>query len=68
MTCTECNETIPFHEEHIKVRVAYSDERGVEEHCPHNPFDEQDPAIVAILGSRDCAEKWLSKQGDAYVH
>lgn len=68
MTCTECNQPIPFHEEHIKVTVIYSDDRGEQQHCPHDPFNEKDPAIVAILGSRDCAEKWHSKQGEPYVN
>ena len=68
MTCTECSQPIPFEEEHIKVRVFYSDERGVEEHCPHDPFDEEDPAILGIFGSKSCAEKWLSRQGDTSVN
>lgn len=60
MKCTECNEVIPFLEEDITVRVVYSDGRGIERHCHHNPFDETDPAILAILGSVDCVQRWLN--------
>lgn len=60
MKCTECDEVIPFYEEDVTVRVVYSDERGTEQHCHHNPFDESDKAIVAILGSRTCYDRWLA--------
>lgn len=60
MKCTECNEAIPFFEEDVTVRVVYSDGRGIEKHCHHNPFDETDPAILAILGSQDCTQRWLN--------
>ncbi len=59
MTCTECNEAIPFYDEDVTVRVVYSDGRGIEKHCHHSPFDETDPYILAVLGSQDCAQKWL---------
>ena len=62
MICTECNLAIPFYDEDVTVHVVYSDERGTERHCQHNPFGETDPAIVAILGSGDCAKKWKAKQ------
>lgn len=52
MTCTECGDIIPFIEEDVTVRVVYDDGRGIEAHCHHSPFNENDPAIVAILGSR----------------
>lgn len=61
MICTECNEVIPF-EDDVTVRVVYSDGRGVESHCKHNPFDESDPAIIAILGSKDCFNQWTRQQ------
>lgn len=64
MRCSECHLAIPFYDEDITVRVVYSDGRGIEKHCfDHMPFDEADPAITAILGSRECAVKWLSKEG-----
>ena len=62
MRCTECYLAIPFYDEDITVHVVYSDGRGTEKHCQHNPFDEDDTAIVAVLGSQDCATKWLGKQ------
>lgn len=61
MTCTECKEVIDF-ESDQRVVVVYSDERKFEEHCHHDPFDEADPAILAILGSQECLEKWWAKQ------
>ena len=68
MKCTECNDAIPFEQEDVTVRVVYSDGRGIEKHCHHNPFDEDDPAILAILGSHECVTRWLSKQGGANVN
>lgn len=69
MKCTECNEPIPFVEEDVTVYVIYSGHPPViERHCHHNPFDEKDPAILAILGSQDCVGKWLSTQGDNHVN
>jgi hypothetical protein len=61
MTCTECNESILFQEEDITVHAVYSDGR-IRRVCHHvASFDETDPTIIAILGSEDCAEKWLEK-------
>ena len=68
MRCTECNLAIDFYGEDITVHVVYSDGRGIEKRCHHHPFEEDDPAIIAILGSQDCAEKWISKQRSAYVN
>lgn len=61
MKCTECDEAIPF-EEDVSVHVAYSDGRGVQRHCKHNPFDETDPAILAVLGSHECLDRWQRQQ------
>ena len=60
MKCTECDEIILFYEEDVTVSVVYSDGRGIEKHCHHNPFDESDEAILAIFGSRDCLNRWLT--------
>lgn len=59
MTCTECNEPIPF-EDDIKVMVIFQDGR-IEEHCKHNPFDESDSSIIATLSSRDCYRKYRTR-------
>jgi len=68
MRCTECHLAIPFYDEDVTVHVVYSDERGIEKRCHHHPFEEDDPAIIAILGSQVCATKWLSKQGNNHVN
>jgi hypothetical protein len=68
MRCTDCHLAIPFYDEDITVHVVYSDERGTQRHCQHKPFDESDPAILAILGSQDCLAKWLSKQRGEVSH
>jgi hypothetical protein len=65
MKCTECNEPIPFYEEDVTVRVVYSDGRGIERHCHHGPFDETDPAVMAVLGSQDCLQRWLNKRANS---
>lgn len=64
MRCTECHLAIAFYDEDVTVRVVYSDGRGIEKHCQHSPFEEDDPAILAILGSKDCVEKWLRKRAN----
>lgn len=61
MICTECNEAIPFFEEDITVHVVFNDGR-VEARCHHRPFDENDADIVAILGSRDCYQRYVQTQ------
>ena len=60
MICTQCKDPIPF-EDDISVRVVRKD-GSFEQHCKHNPFDETDPSIVAILGSVDCYERWRKEQ------
>jgi hypothetical protein len=34
----------------------------VERRCHHHPFDEKDAAIIAILGSRDCLDRYLRRE------
>jgi hypothetical protein len=69
MKCTECDEPIRFVEEDGTVFVIYSGNPPViEQHCHHNPFDETDPTILAILGSEDCTRKWLSTEGTNHVN
>lgn len=64
MKCTECNESIAFQEEDITIRAVYSDGR-IRLVCRHVPsFDETDPSIIAILGSLDCYERWISKRSN----
>jgi hypothetical protein len=58
MTCTQCNESIDFLGEDISVRVIFKDGHH-EDHCQHNPFNENDPEIEAILGSADCYSKYI---------
>lgn len=65
MKCTECSEAIPFYEEDVTVHVVYADGRGITKHCHHNPFNEADPAILAILGSQHCVQKWLNSRANA---
>lgn len=62
MTCTECEEAIPFYEEDVTVRVVFRDGH-VEERCQHRPFDENDAGITAILGSRDCFLRYAQRNG-----
>lgn len=57
LICTQCKEPIPFEAEDVEVAVVYRDGRTVS-HCHHRPFDQNDPNIVAILGSRKCAQQW----------
>jgi hypothetical protein len=45
-----------------EIDSAWRNWRGIEAHCHHNPFDETDPALVAILGSRECADRWITAQ------
>lgn len=61
MICTECKDTIPFYEEDVTVRVVFKDGH-VEPRCHHRPFDENDPGIVAILGSLACFERYTQRQ------
>lgn len=65
MRCAECHLAIPFYDEDITIHVVYSDGRPIRRLCHHVDFDETDPAIVAFLGSQDCAEKCLSKNQQA---
>lgn len=62
MKCTVCDGPIPFYEEDVTVNVVYSDERGTMRHCHHNPFNEEDAAILAILGSSECLDRWNRQQ------
>jgi hypothetical protein len=64
MRCAECHLAIDFYGEDITVRVVYSDERGIEKHCQHSPFNEDDSAILAVLGSAVCTQKWLRKRAN----
>lgn len=60
MICTECNQAIPFYEEDITVHVVFKDGH-VEHRCHHRPFDDKDAGILAILGSRDCFERYAQR-------
>ena len=61
MRCTQCHLAIDFWGEHVTVTVLYRDGHR-EKHCQHDPFDENDPNIVAIFGSRSCAAEWQERQ------
>jgi hypothetical protein len=61
MICTECKDLIPFYEEDVTVHVVFKDGH-VEARCHHRPFDENDPDIAAILGSRNCLERYEQRQ------
>jgi hypothetical protein len=61
MTCTECNDIIPFETEDVTVRVVFKDGH-TERHCHHKPFDIADPNIEAILGSAHCADVYMKKK------
>lgn len=60
MICTECGDVIKFDED-VTVSVVFRDGH-VEKRCHHNPFNENDPMIVAILGSQDCYQRWVQTQ------
>lgn len=59
MICTQCDAEIPFTVEDVTVWVVWADGR-FELRCHHNPFDQTDPTVVAILGSKTCAEQWFA--------
>jgi len=61
MICTECKGVIPFYEEDATVHVVFTDGH-VEARCHHRPFDENDASVVAVLGSRDCFERYTQRQ------
>jgi hypothetical protein len=60
MICAVCKDPIPFFDEHVVVKVVYEDGR-VNVHCQHRPFDESDPAIIAVIGSQDCYDRFLDE-------
>lgn len=65
MRCAECHLAISFYDEDITIHVVYSDGRPIRRLRHHVDFDETDSAIIALLGSQDCARKWLSKHPQA---
>lgn len=61
VTCTECEGEIKFYEDDFTVTIIYKSGR-MEERCHHHPFNEHDPEIVAILGSKDCYQRYIARQ------
>jgi hypothetical protein len=62
MNCDACGLKLAYPEETILVARRFLDgELYVMHHSGANPFDENDPSIVAKVGNPSCLVMWIRK-------